>query len=99
MPSDDITLTDKLLSYNHPSRIRAMQHPFLKEAGTLSISLDKLQNWMVQDRLYAMLGYTRFLGILISKLDPPAVGPDHPDSVDYRQRLGVVSNAMTGIVR
>ncbi|PWN34421.1 heme oxygenase-like protein [Meira miltonrushii] len=95
------SLTEALLSLPNTSESykRATQHPFLQRAGTLSLSTDSLQRWLTQDRLYALVGYSAFLGTLIAKLPAPIVGPSSSEGILHRRRLSVLAGAMANIDR
>ncbi|CEQ39483.1 SPOSA6832_01003, partial [Sporobolomyces salmonicolor] len=43
-------------------------HPFLEAAGKHELSLDKLSEWLTQDRVYALHGYPKFIAQLITAL-------------------------------
>lgn len=95
------TLTQRLVSDPAISTAytRATQHPFLVSAGKLELSAKSLQAWLTQDRLYALCGYSCFLGLLISKCPAPAAGPQDPSSKLHRKRLTVLAGAMANIDR
>jgi hypothetical protein len=77
----------------------ATQHPFLISAGRLEHSTGSLQSWLTQDRLYALCGYSAFLGLLISRCPTPIAGPTEPSSRLHRKRLTVLAGAMANIDR
>lgn len=95
------SLTEALLSLPNTSESykRATQHPFLAQAGMLALSTDSLQRWLTQDRLYALVGYSAFLGTLIAKLPAPIAGPSSPEGILHRRRLTVLAGAMANIDR
>jgi thiaminase len=95
------TLTQRLLSHASASSsyIRATQHSFLVSAGKLELSAKSLEAWLTQDRLYALCGYSCFLGLLISKCPAPAAGPNNSLSKLHRKRLTVLAGAMSNIDR
>lgn len=94
-------MTEQLLSYpqTKAAHQRATQHPFLRTAGDLSLSKDALERWLTQDRLYALCGYSVFLGALIAKLPTPEAGPENGQSKLHRKRLTVLAGAMANIDR
>lgn len=95
------SLTEALLNLPNTSESykRATQHSFLKKAGTLSLSNESLQRWLTQDRLYALIGYSAFLGTLIAKIPAPIAGPSSPEGILHRRRLTVLAGAMANIDR
>lgn len=95
------SLTESLLALpgTAASYRRATQHPFLAAAGTLTLSAEALQRWLTQDRLYALVGYSAFLGTLIAKTPAPICGPDTAEGKLHRKRLTVLAGAMANIDR
>lgn len=93
------TLTQQLLSLSKEDYAAATTHPFLVAAGRLTLSPQALQSWLAQDRFYALLGYTKFLGRLIAKIPSPEEDPDTVDSKVQRRRLAVLAGAMANIDR
>ncbi|UZJ52443.1 hypothetical protein CBS101457_001763 [Exobasidium rhododendri] len=96
-----MTLTQELLasSQTSSSYAKATQHSFLVSAGKLQLSSASLQAWLTQDRLYALCGYSIFLGLLISRCPAPIASPTDPASRLHRKRLTVFAGAMANIDR
>ena len=87
-----MTLTRSLLALpsTTASYKAATSHAFLASAGQLTLSANALQAWLTQDRLYALCGYSTFLGLLIAKCPAPAAGPLDAGSKVHRRRLTVL---------
>ncbi|PWN52480.1 heme oxygenase-like protein [Violaceomyces palustris] len=94
-----IKLTDHLLSLAEEDQILATQNDFLRKAGEGTLEYERLRDWLIQDRFYALSGYTRFISILISKSEPTLEDPDHPEAIKYLDRLAVLTSALTNIDR
>lgn len=74
----------------------AIQHDFLRAAGTLTLSPARLAVWLSQDRIYAAHAYPHFIGLLISKIpfDGAAV-----DEELNRETLALLTTCLEGIIR
>ncbi|GAD96684.1 transcription regulator PAB1642, putative [Paecilomyces variotii No. 5] len=72
-------MSEPLSSYlraHFPSSFhRATTPPFLIAAASGTLSKKTLSQWLAQDRLYAQ-SYIRFIGLLLSKVNPPPRNPD-----------------------
>lgn len=53
------SLSAHLLSLYKENQKAATTHPFLERAGKRTLELKPLQEWLIQDRFYALVGYTR----------------------------------------
>lgn len=95
------SLTESLLNLPKTSQSyqRATKHPFLKNAGSLKLSKESLERWLTQDRFYALIGYSNFLGTLISKIPSQIVPHSSLESKIHRNRLTVLAGAMANIDR
>ncbi|PWN89413.1 heme oxygenase-like protein [Acaromyces ingoldii] len=93
------SLTQRLLSQSKEDYAAATTHPFLVSAGKLTLSPQALQSWLAQDRFYALLGYTKFLGRLIARMPSPEEDPDTLASKQQRRRLAILAGAMANIDR
>ncbi|KAK7020197.1 hypothetical protein VNI00_017810 [Paramarasmius palmivorus] len=64
-----MALTKHLLSIpTKTSYDLAIDHPFLRDAGSGTLSHDLLALWLSQDRIYASRAYPRYIGLLIANL-------------------------------
>lgn len=99
IPKMEITASLLALSETRTAYERATRHPFLRAAGQLTLSSSSLASWLTQDRLYALCGYSAFLGTLIAKVPAPEAGPDDAASKQHRRRLTVLAGAMANIDR
>lgn len=93
------SLTAHLLSLHPTSVTAATEHPFLHRAGNGTLPAQSLAQWLTQDRLYGLMGYTRLMGGLMSKLPSYDVGPDTPHAEQLWRRLRVISGATANITR
>lgn len=93
------SLTKHLLSLHEEHIESATHHPWLKQAGEGNLSSADLARWLTQDRLYGLMGYTRLMGGLMSKLPSQDVGPDTPHAKQMWSRLRVLSGATANITR
>lgn len=74
-------LSEHLLSLNSDSFLKATQHPFLTQVGTLEVKPEHLKSWLIQDRYYTG-GYIKMMGLMISRLplyeDQRELGDNNP---------------------
>lgn len=73
----------------------AVNHPFLKAAGELTLEPDTLSEWLTQDRIYALCGYPKFIAALILAL--PLSSTRHQQA--SQSLLGLLSFALSNIDR
>lgn len=78
MPS----LTSHLIALDPIALKTATNHPFLAAAATQNLPLDKLKQWLAQDRLYQM-AYLSFIGKMLSMIGIPS-GPDRETTLEWR---------------
>lgn len=77
-----IKLTEHLLSINKESFYKAMHHLFFKEVGLLKVEPQNLKSWLIQDR-YCTGGYTKIMGIMISRLALYEYQREPIDNISY----------------
>ncbi|GAA5982730.1 hypothetical protein JCM5350_006229 [Sporobolomyces pararoseus] len=73
----------------------AIEHPFLKAAGTYELDKDKLSEWLTQDRIYALCGYPKFIASLISATPLSSTSSQRAS----QSLLGLFSFALSNIDR
>ncbi|KAF8584738.1 heme oxygenase-like protein, partial [Ramaria rubella] len=96
------SLTSHLLTVSADAYQRATQHSFLKAAGDKSISDERLERWLTQDKIYAFIGYPKFISLLISRVPlraSPSNGDNGSQSASLEERiLALLSFSLSNIV-
>ena len=92
MPS----LTSHLLHLDQASLKAATTHPFLTAAATSTLPVERLKDWLAQDRLYA-LSYVNFIGTLLSRISIPTTS-DRETTLHWRA-ADILIDCLTNIRR
>lgn len=97
------SITEHLLNTYRGEQLAATMgnHPFLLSVANGSVSLQGLERWLVQDHLYASMGYIRLIGHMLLRAPlPVGIQQGREEEKHWADRArGMLADALSNIHR